>query len=100
MEAARIGAHRRPPGTTAPLARLIAKGEYDWIPLDFLYLSAELDAIPSPAVRSMWEPTALAKLLEQNRALLGGYEFAVREAVVVLLERFDALAGRTRDRTK
>lgn len=80
--------------TTAPLARLIATGEYDWIPLDFLYLDSELDAIPSPAVRSMWEPRALAKLLEKNRALLGGYEFAVREAVAVLLERLDALAGR------
>jgi hypothetical protein len=79
--------------TTAPLARLIATGEYGWIPLDFLYLDSELDAIPSPAARSMWDSAALAKLLRKNGALLAGYEFAVRQAVAALLERLEARAS-------
>ncbi len=79
--------------TTAPFARLIATGEYGWIPLDFLYVGSELDSIPSPAVRSMWEPAALAPLLRKNRALLAGYEFAVRQAVAALLERLEARAS-------
>jgi hypothetical protein len=81
--------------TTAPFARLIATGEYDWIPLGFLYVDSELDTIPSPAVRSMWEPAALARLLKNSEALLAGYEFAVRKAVAVLLKRLEA---RARDR--
>lgn len=83
--------------TAAPFARLIATGEYDWIPLGFLYIDSELDSIPSPGARSMWEPAALAKLLKKNRAILAGYELAVREAVAVLLERLDARARRVPD---
>jgi hypothetical protein len=83
--------------TTAPFARLIATGQHDWIPPDFLYVDSELDSIPSPAARSMWEPAALAKLLRENAALLAGYEFAVRQAVAVLLERLDARARRVPD---
>lgn len=78
--------------TTGPFARLIATGDYDWIPLGFLYVDSELDSIPSPAARSMWEPAALAKLLRENAALLAGYEFAVRQAVAELLERLEARA--------
>lgn len=39
---------------------------------------------------SLWDPAALAKLLENNRALLVSYEVSVREAVAVLLERLEA----------
>jgi hypothetical protein len=78
--------------TAAPFAHLIASGEYDWIPMGFLYVDSELDAIPSPAARSRWQPAALAKLLKKNGVLLAGYEFAVREAVAVLLERIEARA--------
>jgi len=79
--------------TAAPFARLIATGEHDWVPLGFLYIDSELDAIPAPGVRSMWQPAALAKLLKKNRALLAGYELALREAVAVLLERLEERAS-------
>lgn len=84
--------------TTAPFARLIATGEYGWIPLDFLYIDSELDAFPAPAVRSMWKPAALAKLLKKNAALLAGYELAVRHAVAALLERLEARAAKNASR--
>lgn len=79
--------------TAAPFARLIATGDYGWIPLGFLYIDSELDSIPSPSVRSLWRPAALAKLLDRNRALLAGYEFAVRQAVAVLLQHIEARAS-------
>lgn len=78
--------------TAAPFARLVATGDYDWIPLDFLYVDSELDSIPHPDTRTLWLPHALRQVLENNEATLRSYEKTIREAVTVVLKHLELRA--------
>jgi hypothetical protein len=76
--------------TCATLARLWSQGGEDWVPIDFVGLDSELDAIPAPGIRTRWEPAALQARLSSHASWLEGAHEAAREAARRMLEQLDA----------
>ena len=72
------------------LAALWYLGHHAWVPLDFVGLDSELDAIPAPSTRSLWEPSALARVLEHYRPWLEDAHRVARVAAVEMLTRLDS----------
>jgi hypothetical protein len=76
--------------TAAAFARMCHSGTEDWVPLDFLYIDSELDAIAAPETRDLWDSEALVRHLDQHRPLLACYEATLQEAVDVVLRYLDS----------
>ncbi|MEW5929065.1 MAG: hypothetical protein AB1941_16515 [Gemmatimonadota bacterium] len=88
-----------PVTSTHRLAELWYAG-HEWIPLDFVGISSELDELPRPEQRQLWDPAALASKLREWEPTLdqlaGDAAGAVRR---LLRERYpDAPCPSQRDR--
>jgi len=76
--------------TCAALARLWGEGHQAWVPREFVGLDSDLEAIPAPAVRDLWDPVALRRLLEQHAPWLERAHREARGAAIQLLANLDA----------
>jgi hypothetical protein len=60
-------------------------GHEAWVPSEFVYVDSELDTFPAPAVRPMWDSTALFRLLKRQELILQEFDRALRQTCETVL---------------
>jgi hypothetical protein len=80
---------------TLPLARTVDQlaslwwSGHEWIPIDFVGISSDMDHVPRPAQHPLWNPAALASRLEEWQPDLDHLATVAAEAARLLLrERY------------
>jgi hypothetical protein len=85
-----LDGHRDLWSTSATLATIWRTDGEEWVPIEFVGIDSELDSIPPPGARAVWDAGALAARLKDADAWLQWAHATAGEAAAQMLARLDA----------